>query len=114
MPLSGPTERQQQSLSASKNSPDCITQAISAWYCFCMGAYDSQLSGLIVAETQIIEAMASGASATSEWEIRGRRVRFVNLADELLKIRKLIAIYTNLNSGRSNGPAKSRARLRYD
>ncbi len=79
-----------------------------------MGAYAQHLALLRQSEIKILEAMAAGANATQEFEIRGRRVRFSDLPDELRQVRKLISEYESLENGQSSSrPVRSKVRLTY-
>jgi len=79
-----------------------------------MADNSAQIAQLEIAETKVLEAMATNA-ATEEFEIRGRRVRFRDLPKTLMDIRKLIAMYRNQQNGRSLGtPTRSRTRLKHN
>lgn len=79
-----------------------------------MATYAQHLALLRQSELKILEAMAAGANAASEFEIRGRRVKFNDLPNELEKVRKLISEYENLEKGQSGSrPVRSKVKLTY-
>lgn len=79
-----------------------------------MATYAQQIALLRQSELTILEAMASGANATKEFEIRGRRVRFSDLPNELREVRKLISEYEALENGKpSSRPVRSKVKLTY-
>lgn len=79
-----------------------------------MATYTKHIALLEQAELKVIEAMAEGGAAAQQFEIRGRMVKFRDLPDELLKIRNLIAIYKDQDSGTSPGTGRTRARITRD
>jgi hypothetical protein len=70
-----------------------------------------KISYLKTAEAKIYEALASGGATVTEWEIRGRIVKFRDLHEELRKIQDEIAILEGRPS--RSTPVRSKARLRY-
>lgn len=77
--------------------------------------YTKIISDLYAAEAKVISAISAGGSAVAEFEIRGRIVKFKDLAQELLNIRREIKIYENMRDGvNTSRRPRSRARLKYN
>lgn len=73
--------------------------------------YSAIITKLETARSVILDAMASGASATKEFLIRGRMVKFKDLTDELMKTEKMIRYYTDLGRGSAGSTRRTRARI---
>jgi hypothetical protein len=70
-----------------------------------------KIAYLKTAEAKIYEALATGGATVSEWEIRGRIVKFRDLHDELRKIEDEIAVLEGKPS--RSRPVRSKVNLRY-